>query len=416
MSKFVSGVTPSPYDSRDFVYSSVKEVKTSILPQKFLKPEWEVNFQDRYGSCVGQAASGVKDCHETKESGILVRTSPLFIYSKCKELDGLKQPGTYPRIAMQVLKEDGICLEDEFPYHLLTDDINPIKPSIDIIKKANKYKIKSYARVNTIEEIKSAIMNDGPVLTAFVWFDNMNDPEFGGFLPMPNGYLLGGHALMISGWDNSLTHTYKTAYMENKTFKGFFRVRNSWGDSWGDKGYCWVPYQFFKDKLDVGMPYVMENWTSVDIVVNPPNPKPEPPKPQPKDNRVRKIFDVAPLVKNSRTMLELRNLSNITGVINIEWNQNEQKATLFYPNKKVEIWINKKDYHVTASGIKTTKTFDIAPIAINGRTMLELRGLSNVTEATNIEWNQNEQKVTLFYPGRKIEMWLGNKEYIETKF
>lgn len=40
----------------------------------------------------------------------------------------------------------------------------------------------------------------------------------------------GGHAMVISGYDDS---------------KHAFRIRNSWGEIWGDKGSVWVDYDFF---------------------------------------------------------------------------------------------------------------------------------------------------------------------------
>jgi C1A family cysteine protease len=40
---------------------------------------------------------------------------------------------------------------------------------------------------------------------------------------------LGGHALLVVGYDDATQ---------------CFTVRNSWGDSWGDKGYCYIPYKY----------------------------------------------------------------------------------------------------------------------------------------------------------------------------
>jgi hypothetical protein len=335
MIKFISGVVPSPPDDRDFIYSSIKPI-TAILPSKFLLKEWDVNDQKQYGSCVGQACSGIKDYQESDEWSEVIDTSPLFVYSKCKELDGLKEPGTFPRFAMKVLTDYGICLEKDFLYSLIKDDVNPPQPSKEIENKASKYKIKSYARVYTVEEIKNALINDGPILTAFVWFSNMNEPEYGGFLPMPNGYLLGGHALVITGWDDNLIHTYQISYKNKKTYKGFFRIRNSWGNSWGDNGYCWVPYDFFIEKLDNGIPYVTENWTTVDIIVNP---KPQPPKEEKKVikmkigekeyyiNDQKLEMDTTPIIQNNRTLVPVRFIAEALNCT-VDYNAKTQEITI----------------------------------------------------------------------------------------
>lgn len=59
------------------------------------------------------------------------------------------------------------------------------------------------------------------------------------------------------------------------------------------------------------------------------------------------------------------------------------------------------------------KTFDVAPTIdpTADRTMMELRGLAEVTGATRIDWDGAEQKVTLEYPDRTVTLWIGKKEY-----
>jgi C1A family cysteine protease len=44
---------------------------------------------------------------------------------------------------------------------------------------------------------------------------------------------MGGHAVMAVGYDDEQQHLI---------------VRNSWGDTWGDKGYFYMPYKFAADK------------------------------------------------------------------------------------------------------------------------------------------------------------------------
>jgi C1A family cysteine protease len=58
-----------------------------------------------------------------------------------------------------------------------------------------------------------------------------------GLIPIPdtnNETLLGGHELCLIGFDDS---------------KELFIVMNSWGSSWGDKGFCYIPYSYLLNKL-----------------------------------------------------------------------------------------------------------------------------------------------------------------------
>lgn len=343
--KFVLGAISSPHDPRDIIYSAVKPA-TVALPDKFLLPEWPVNSQGKYGTCVGQACSAIKDFQESKERGESIDTSPLFVYSLCKEIDELPdKEGTTPRAAMKVLSEHGICPERMMPYSLIKDAINPPEPDPNATIKAKEYVVKSYARVNSIEEIKQAVIHDGPVLAALMWVESMNSPEGKGFVPMPQGYIMGGHAVAITGWDDGLQYTYKyIGYKGNKTFKGFFRVRNSWGTEWGDNGYCWIPYGIFIETTDLAGPYFMEGWTAVDIVITPPpGPKPEP-EPEP-EGEVR-YFDVAPIIIDGRTMLEMRDLAKLTGGAVEGWDNQNKQARIGYRDKIVYVNVGQKKYQV----------------------------------------------------------------------
>jgi C1A family cysteine protease len=67
-----------------------------------------------------------------------------------------------------------------------------------------------------------------------------------GELPLPTKGedIVGGHAVVCVGYDDA---------------KQAFIVRNSWGTGWGDKGYFYMPYEFFKTQY-VGFRY-FNCWT-----------------------------------------------------------------------------------------------------------------------------------------------------------
>ncbi len=58
------------------------------------------------------------------------------------------------------------------------------------------------------------------------WEDFVGDT-----LPEPAGEVIGGHAVLLVGYDLSLR---------------CFRVRNSWGTSWRDGGYAWLPWAWIR--------------------------------------------------------------------------------------------------------------------------------------------------------------------------
>jgi C1A family cysteine protease len=48
-------------------------------------------------------------------------------------------------------------------------------------------------------------------------------------MPAPSESAIGGHAVLAVGYDDKHRQ---------------FLVRNSWGSSWGKKGYCHMPYEY----------------------------------------------------------------------------------------------------------------------------------------------------------------------------
>ena len=96
-------------------------------------------------------------------------------------------------------------------------------------------KIEKYSMVAGITPIKQALMLNGPLVCAVMVYNDSNE-----FWNQKNGdRILGGHALSIVGYDK----------------KGLI-IRNSWGSSWGDKGYAHMNWE------DINK--ILECWTIVD--------------------------------------------------------------------------------------------------------------------------------------------------------
>ena len=85
-----------------------------------------------------------------------------------------------------------------------------------------------------VDTIKHALANKIPVVFGMSIYESFMSEATTttGVVSMPKNteVLIGGHAMMLVGYD-----------------KSNFIVRNSWGDKWGDSGYCYVPYDYLTD-------------------------------------------------------------------------------------------------------------------------------------------------------------------------
>ncbi|WP_220456054.1 C1 family peptidase [Candidatus Liberibacter sp.] len=94
-------------------------------------------------------------------------------------------------------------------------------------KDAANYVITQYNRIKNqdITHLKACLANGDPFVFGFMVYDNWynnNPPNTHIPLPGPNDKLVAGHAVLCVGYDDRTQ---------------LFRIRNSWGDQVGDKGY-----------------------------------------------------------------------------------------------------------------------------------------------------------------------------------
>ncbi len=258
----------SPIDERDYIYKSI--IKLQELPSKYDR-EIEcspIRDQSEYGFCYAFTGAAMKEQQEWKEwPNIKPILSPLFLAKYCKDIDGVPDTeGSYLRVVMEVLSNIGICNESNYLYNSYVRFLKFPEVSTKLLQEASKYKIKSYARCDSLEEVKNAIYNNGLIIGGVLVCDNFTTPE-NGFVDNPEGSILGLHAINIVGWDDNLKYTYKNG----KTRKGFLKCRNSWGIEYGNNGYFYLPYDFYYGKSDT-FEYFFETWSSIDNIENIPEP------------------------------------------------------------------------------------------------------------------------------------------------
>jgi len=250
MNKHLSlGCFKDPKDIRDIPMGLVLPAVIIPLSFDFTKLMSPVRNQGREGTCVAFASVvGVKEFQDKKEYHKLIRLSPRFLYNLCKKFDGIPfKDGTYPRIAMKVLLNHGVCHESFWPYVAA----KKTRPRAGADKDAIKFKIKAYARIKFQVEMKRSLLVNGPFVAGVQVFNSWfaERIEGNGFVPMPKlkEKSVGGHAICIVGYDDK--------------FK-VFKFKNSWGANWGSNGYGYLPYAYMKK-------YCSDAWSATDLIENP---------------------------------------------------------------------------------------------------------------------------------------------------
>lgn len=190
--------------------------------------------QGELGSCTANALCSMRQYFALKHADETI-LSRLYLYWHERELEGTvnEDSGAMLRDGMKVLKKLGCCPEEYFPYNIsrFTE-----KPSKEAEQAAGKYKILSYHRVRSLREIKTCLYHGHPVAIGIKVYESFESPEVAetGVVPVPSPEFeefLGGHAMLVVGYDDEREHLI---------------VRNSWGESWGDHGDCYLPYEFYR--------------------------------------------------------------------------------------------------------------------------------------------------------------------------
>jgi C1A family cysteine protease len=247
--KIVFGWIPDLPDFRDFSFSKVvttyKAPKT--LPNKSeldLTKFSKVEDQKNLGSCTANAAAGIIEYMERMAKGNHIDVSRLFVYKVTRKLmNEVGDTGAYLRDTLKAMRLFGALPEEYWPYVTSTFDAEPTAYQYAI---AGNYKSLSYFRVDqqgmTAEDIllsiKQRIQKRLPLMFGFTCFSSLNSVKADGIIPFPTAgeNMIGGHAVLLVGYDDD---------------KKLFKIRNSWGESWGEKGYGYLPYDYLLQGLMV---------------------------------------------------------------------------------------------------------------------------------------------------------------------
>lgn len=287
---------PDPHDERDHQFCDIhgenssqfcdisckKEVKEKIASYTLNKVDLraqltsEIINQGLLNSCSACAIAVASELYLIRnsqpfvdENASNIDASQMFVYYNERVMEDkvdLNAP-VFIRNGIKSLFKNGICSEKSWPYpemmlpeslkqtvangtmeeiqqeltRVMTEHHAEIQaaiketPSQVAVTQAKKHIINRYCKLNEEEdlsELRLALSKGLPVIFGMMVPKSFYAIGEDGVMTMPceKEPRLGGHALLAVGFDDD---------------KKVFIVRNSWGEEFGDKGYCYMPYDFF---------------------------------------------------------------------------------------------------------------------------------------------------------------------------
>jgi len=247
-------------DKRDRLFKNARNLLSEapeVLPSK-IDRESEmspIKNQGKLGSCVAFAVTALKEWQEQQEvlEEAAVKNkkpkrrfydlSEQWVYYMAKKIDPWpNEEGTSIRYGMKVLNKIGVPVEDGWEYN---DQVKG-KPEnwAHLIARWNV--IKSYRRINNLDELKTALTL-GPVAIGIELFEEFFLVDTDGVVrwPAQSWKSYGGHALCAIGFDDE---------------KELIKIKNSWGLGWGKNGYGFISYNYINS-------YMWDAWAAEDIHV-----------------------------------------------------------------------------------------------------------------------------------------------------
>ena len=267
----VYNVIPDTPDPRDLVAAFPNAEQLALAPDEVdfreiperVPPVWD---QGQEGACTGHGNGAAFEIHRREQKLTPMMPSRKFIYRAERKIEGdvAQDNGAQVRTGIKAMATVGVPHEELYPY---TVDDFTTEPAPDVYADALKHKVEKYMRVAaTPEGFVAALAGGDAVVFGFTVYDSFEGEEVAktGVLPMPASgeKNLGGHCVCAVGYKITsrsgkhggvlgpiLDHLFGA-----KQLDGYLIVRNSWGDTWGDKGYFQMPFGYLRHG------YVSDAW------------------------------------------------------------------------------------------------------------------------------------------------------------
>jgi C1A family cysteine protease len=200
-----------------------------------------VSDQGQVGSCIAHAVTDTLEFLEIKNyKGASLQKdwfdmSRLYVYYYGRIESGIPVTadiGCYIRQSIKAIKKYGICKEVYWPYIPSKFSVEPDQISKE---QAKNFQLIRYYRLYNLSQMMKCLSDGFPFVFGISTYPNMFQTPYvrSGNIPMPQGNICGGHAMLAVGYD---------------TKKKVFLIKNSWGTSWGRGGYGTIPFDYLDNR------------------------------------------------------------------------------------------------------------------------------------------------------------------------
>lgn len=362
-------------------------------------------FQNNLGSCGAMSTARAL----SNVFGFPVSTLWIYINAKLQE-DSFDTEGltfeslVYVACSIGVIPESMLPYSDEIEWSNKTVLQRMIRP--EMYQEAAKHKVKGVVKLTESNHIKRALTAKYPVIWGAAISSDFRYDEDGYVLL--SGVFVGGHAMHMPNYDDNMSYRFKEY---NHTDKGFVNIDQTWkinDELWGDDGKGHISYRALDDEIVVvegQKGFRLWNECYCFVPFNEDHQRMLKPIKQVElhiddlayeINDTVKVMDVPPYIKNGRTMIPLRALSEGLGY-KVDWLEATKEIVISNQWGSIKLKVGSKKIYMKSvvqelEWIKSEKQMDVPVEIVQGRSFVPVRFVAEKMGCV-IGWNGETRSV-----------------------